>query len=808
MKRTILVLLLVCGAILKVCGFTATAKISPRSMLAGEPGVISISCDAQEEMDFDLPEIKGINWMRNRVSTSRSYSSVNGKVTRAVTKSVYFTVSAPGSYEVPAIAVRAGKQKAYTSPVKFTVSAPGNAPGSSSNVPASARIVWPEIKKFYTGEWIPLEIVLTIPDGMDISRYSYPQLNGIENLIFYNFASRGQRRDFGEVRHERTVYKNVNATQVVFPAAVKAITARIPDISGNITVGTVRRDDRPERSYDSFFDSFFEQSRERIVPLVIPIEKADRKPEILQLPPVPESVYYLDTFGKAEIKAKFSTDKCTAGEAVELIVDVVANDISQLKAPEIKVDGFRVYKPEVKYRGNSAEIRYCFIPVKAGSHKVDIQFASFDTAAGKYDIHSVSQTLDIAPSKQTVTSQEKETTQPEQAEKIPVEEPVKAPSQRTEPLYIKTAQTQGVHLELWRNSIWYYITGFIILPLIAILIVLYRRYARSTPEQQYKNSIIKYAESILKNSSKDSLSDDERSVIRNACACALDIDQSSSASEIADKLSDTELKNWFTSMDEASFNSAAKDSVVLTSDIRKKLLKIFKCCVIMLAFCSSIVNAQNAAKLFDSGKYSEAAGLYKKQLDRNKPSPDILYNIGTCYLKANRPGAARAALLAAHKLAPRDEEITENLNLANRRLSHPEVNKTDTPSRLYKYCRDRLRPDEHLAAAAIIFGIAMLLFALNPSRWKSILGVSMLLIMVFAFLIFDQKYDSYMKNQAVTLPDFLELRELPSGNGNVIATIPSGSDAKLLQIRGDWMEIETNGKTGWVKSDSIALVTH
>ena len=140
--------------------------------------------------------------------------------------------------------------------------------------------------------------MLTIPDGMDISRYSYPQLNGIENLIFYNFASRGQRRDFGEVRHERTVYKNVNATQVVFPAAVKAITARIPDISGNITVGTVRRDDRPERSYDSFFDSFFEQSRERIVPLVIPIEKAERKPEILQLPPVPERVYYLDTFGK------------------------------------------------------------------------------------------------------------------------------------------------------------------------------------------------------------------------------------------------------------------------------------------------------------------------------------------------------------------------------------------------------------------------------------------------------------------------------------------------------------------------------
>ena len=813
MKKYLLQLFAVCFLTAAAAGFSVTSKVSPRTVLAGEAASFSVTCDGKGDMKFDLPEVKGINWIRRGVSTSQSYSSINGRTTRSVTRSVYFTVNEPGEYEIPALEVACGKEKSFTAPVRFTVLAPGSAPGKEENIPATAQVVWPDTGKFYTGQWIPLQIIMTVPDGMDVGRYSFPQLNGVENLIFYNFSgNQARRRDFGEVRQERAVHDGVNVTRIIFPAAVRAITAKVPDITGTVTLGIVRRDEERRNGYDSFFDSFFDRMNERIVPVNIKIAPAEKKPELLLLPDEPAGVYYLDLFGKAEINSTLSAQKCAAGEAVELILIVSSDDISRLKAPEIKVDNFRVYKPEVKYFGKTAEIRYCMIPLSPGRGSIDIKFASFDTKSGKYLISEVRKTLEITPSKAVVTSETPEQIKTEHVENKKIEESVKTPSLRTEPLYIKTSEFRKIHLDLWRNSMWFYLTGFVFMPIAAAVVYLIRRHRRSlemNPEIQLKRSLVKYARAILNKTDKTVLSDFEKSNIISAVAGVLGMEQGTSASEIAEKISDDELKAWFRKIDENSFNFSAKTDTILTGSVRKKLLKLIKCAVILFCIALPSLYAQSAEQLFNSGKYLEAAAVYRSQLDVRHPSPELLYNIGTCYLNAGKFPAARAALAAAHKLAPRDEEITENLNLVNRKLVQNEVNRTDTPVQLFKYCRDRLRPDEHLAMAAVIFGIAMLVFALNPAKWKMISGISGIVIAIFIYLMTSQLYDSYQPHQAVTLPDFLELKQLPSDTpSQTVATIPGGSDAKVLQIRGNWMELEVNGKTGWVKSDTVAFTTH
>ena len=813
MKKISIIICILTALAFAAAAFNVTSSVSPRTILAGETASFGITSDADNDIKFELPEVKGINWIRNGVSTSRSYSSVNGRTTRSVTRSIYFTATAPGEYEIPAIEVVCGKEKSYTKSIKFKVLSPGSAPGESGNIPAHAQIVWPDTGKFYTGQWIPLEVVLTVPDGMDVGRYSFPQLNGVENLIFYNFSrTQGRRRDFGEVKQERTVYKNVNATKVIFPAAVRAITAKIPDITGTVTIGIIRRDNNSNRSYDSFFDSFFERMNERIVPVNIQISPAAKAPEIAVLPQVPAGVNYLDVFGKIDFSSRFSADKCTAGEAVELILTISSDDISQLKAPELKIDKFRIYKPEVKSYGNVSEIRYCLIPLESGTIPIKTSFASFDTKEGKYLLYDVDKVLDIAPSKSPVTTQKPTEEKVEKVEDKAVEETVKIPSLRTDPLYIKTSKYTKTDIVLWKNSVWYYITGFIIMPVCALLIYLFRRKRNaelSNPEIQLKRSVMKYAAAILSNSKKEQLSNYEKENIISASAHALGMEQGTSASEIAANIKDPQLQEWFRKIDEASFNYSVKEEIVLTDGVRKKLLKLIKSCLVLLFAALPSLYGNEADTLFDSGKYLQAAKVYRSQLDMKHPSPELLYNLGTAYLHAGKLPQARAALLAAHKIAPRDEEITENLNLVNRKLVQNEVNKTNTPHLLFKYCRDRLRPDEHLAMAAVIFGIAMILLALNPSKWKMTTGTTGAALAIFVFLMTSQLYDSYAPYQAVTLPDFLELKQLPSdARGQIIATIPGGSDAKILQIRGDWFEISVNGKTGWVKSDTVALVTH
>lgn len=788
-----------------------SVKVTPAGILAGEFASLSITCDREGDMKFELPDVKGIRWFRNRVSTSRSYSSVNGVTSIKITRSIHFTVQEPGNYEIPPFKVTCGKESADTRSIKFSVVSPGSSPGSADNVPATAEVVWPETAKFYTGQWIPLEVVLTVPDGMAVGNYSFPRLSGTENLIFYNYTPNSQtKRVFGEISQRRTVYKNVNATQVIFPARVRAITGKLNEIKGRITLGIVRRDEERPRGYDGFFDSFFDRMNERIVPLTIEIAPAVKQPEIAAMPPVPDGVNYLEVFTPVEFSSRLSAASIAQGEALDLVLNIAGADTSQLKAPELKLPGFRVYPAEVRRSATGVELRYCIIPVKSGRLNIDCSFAAFDPAQGKYQIFKVAKQLEVAPSNKEKPASVTFQAPAKSVENEKVEEPVKTPSLRSEPLYIKTGKQSFVHLDLWKNSLWYYIAGLLIMPLAAVVIILCRRSRSSVSSGELeKQAAVKAASVVLKGrKSGDSLSDSERRMVNSGAAAALGLPAGASASEIAEKLTDPTLADWFSAIDAASFASSGSSAdAVLDDKVRRKLLKLLKSFVLVIAFLPVMLFANGADRLFDQGRYAEAAAQYRAKIDANKPSPEVLYNFGTSSLRAGNLPAARAALLCAHKLAPRDGEITENLNLVNRRLLQKEVNKSGTPGELLTFIRDRLRPDEHLAFASLLFGLGCIIYALNLKKRAAVCCIIAALAALFVFCAVSQKYDSYDESQAVTLPEYLQLMALPTdGKNSVIATLPGGSDARILQTRGDWVELEINGKTGWAKSDAVAVI--
>lgn len=809
MKKILSTLLLALFSTL-LSALDVSVKITPSGILAGEFASLSITCDREGDMKFDLPEVKGIKWFRNRVSTSRSYSSVNGVTSIKITRSIHFTATEPGSYEIPPFRVTCGRESAETKSIRFSVSAPGSSPGKADNVPASAEVVWPDTGKFYTGQWIPLEVILTVPDGMAVGNYTFPRLMGTENLIFYNYTPNHQtKRIFGDVTQRRTVYKGVNATQVVFPARVRAITGKLNEIKGEITIGIVRRDENRPRGYDSFFDSYFDRMSERIVPLAIAITPAQKQPEIAPMPPVPDGVDYLEIFTPVEFSSRLSAASIAQGEALDLILNIAGADTSQLKAPELKLPGFRVYPAELRRSMTGAELRYCIIPVKSGRLDIACSFAAFDPEQGKYQIFKVTKQLEVTPSNKEKSPAVTPEIPPQSVEKEEVVQPVKTPSLRSEPLYIKTGKRSVVHLALWKNSLWFYVVGLLIMPLAAAIIFICRNCRAVHPEDLEKQAAVKAASVVLKGrKAGESLSDSERRLINSGVGAALGLSAGASASEIADKLTDSELAGWFRNMDAASFAAASQAAdAVMDDKVRRKLLKILKSFVIIIALLPVTLPAQSADSLFDQGKYSEAAAIYRAEIRPDVVSPELLYNFGTASLRAGNLPAARAALLCAHKLAPRDAEITENLNLVNRKLLQNEVNKSGTPRELAAFIRDRLRPDEHLAFASLLFGLGCIIYALNLKKRAALCAVAGALAAFFILCAVSQKYDSYDESLAVTLPEYLQLMALPTdGKNSVIATLPGGSDARILQTRGDWVELEINGKTGWAKSDAVAAV--
>src|SRR5215217_4594832 len=74
---------------------------------------------------------------------------------------------------------------------------------------------------------------------------------------------------------------------------------------------------------------------------------------------------------------------------------------------------------------------------------------------------------------------------------------------------------------------------------------------------------------------------------------------------------------------------------------------------------------QSAGQLYKQKQFAEAAEKYEKILKQGYKSPEVYYNLGNCYFKLDSIGKCILNFERAHQLAPDDEDITHNLQLAS-----------------------------------------------------------------------------------------------------------------------------------------------
>ena len=85
----------------------------------------------------------------------------------------------------------------------------------------------------------------------------------------------------------------------------------------------------------------------------------------------------------------------------------------------------------------------------------------------------------------------------------------------------------------------------------------------------------------------------------------------------------------------------------------------------------------SANKLYEQGKFPEAAGAYEQMIKSGTVSPAIYFNLGNAYFKAGQLGHAIAALREAENLSPRDPDMRANLQFIRARVQ----GSTASPSR-------------------------------------------------------------------------------------------------------------------------------
>ncbi|MRR23261.1 competence protein [bacterium] len=223
-----------------------------------------------------------------------------------------------------------------------------------------------------------------------------------------------------------------------------------------------------------------------------------------------------------------------------------------------------------------------------------------------------------------------------------------------------------------------------------------------------------------------------------------------------------------------------------------------------------------AGELYGSGDYSGAAAMYRQLWEEGYRSGDLLYNAGNAFFKSGDNASAILFYERAKLLAPADEDIDYNLQIARSRIT----DRFETVPELF-FVRwfdflSLLASTNTWAVSAFVMFLAALLLALVfltkarargrlLSFWLAIVSLILAILMVSLAV----RNNSLINNnrKAVIRCSIVTGRSAPGETGNELFVLHSGTTVTVEQELGNYREVRLpDGNKGWIGSSCMEKI--
>ena len=232
---------------------------------------------------------------------------------------------------------------------------------------------------------------------------------------------------------------------------------------------------------------------------------------------------------------------------------------------------------------------------------------------------------------------------------------------------------------------------------------------------------------------------------------------------------------------------------------------IFLCAALRSGFAAESTFEQ-ANRLYEQGKYAEAAALYENVAKGGRQSAPVFFNLGNAYFKDGKIGRAIYHYRIAERLKPRDPDIQANLRFSRDRLPETVSRAPTAWNRSLNYFTvNELAVVFSVVfwAWAILFGLARLRPGMAGRLRGFITGSGVVAGVMFVVLLVADA--SARKLIAVSVSPQGKVHLGPLAESQVAFPAPDGSELEVLAERGEWLQVvDRNGRTGWMaKTDQI-----
>ncbi len=216
---------------------------------------------------------------------------------------------------------------------------------------------------------------------------------------------------------------------------------------------------------------------------------------------------------------------------------------------------------------------------------------------------------------------------------------------------------------------------------------------------------------------------------------------------------------------------------------------------------------------YEAGDFKAAEGLYKKVIAEAGPTAAIYYNLGNACFKQGKRAEALVYYRRAHRIAPRDKDLSWNLSVLRGslqdRIEEPQANIL-----FYgiKKALGLVSADEAgIAFTGCLFLLLVLtvLTVLIPvlKTWtRSVRFVAWILCLTTGLILF-YKWQATKDPRVVVMADEVYAHYGPSDKETRAFLLHEGAEAKVLdEAKGWYYLVLRNKNTGWVPKDSCQIV--
>lgn len=216
---------------------------------------------------------------------------------------------------------------------------------------------------------------------------------------------------------------------------------------------------------------------------------------------------------------------------------------------------------------------------------------------------------------------------------------------------------------------------------------------------------------------------------------------------------------------------------------------------------------ETANKLFEQGKFAEAATAYERMLTNGPVSAAVHFNLGNARFKSGQPGRAILHFHQALRLSPRDPDVRANLQFARKSLGVAEE------AGLGERALHSLTLDEWAWLAGAGCGAWFLLLALGellPGKRAALAGPTKALgaaALGLVALLVAAQWERRATQLAVVVVTEAPVRPGPMTESKAVHSLRDGSEVQVIETKDDWWLVrDVSQRAGWVKRDALARV--